>query len=142
MSSLIPRNSLFDEFFKDMAPGFFIRPLHGDPLPSPAQVRVDVKETEGAYEVTAELPGVDKKDIHVHVDGNVVSLNAEIRQADEQKEGERVVRSERYYGAVSRSFQLPVAVDESRTTAKYENGLLTLTLPKQATPTSRRIAVE
>mgnify|MGYP000022193538 FL=1 len=48
MSALIPRSSLFDDFFKDMAPGFFIRPLHGDPLPSPAQVRVDVKETEGA----------------------------------------------------------------------------------------------
>lgn len=142
MSSLIPRSSLFDEFFKDMAPGFFIRPLHGDPLPSPGQVRVDVKETEGAYEVTAEIPGVDKKDIHVHVDGNVVSLNAEVRQADEQKEGEKVLRSERYYGAISRSFQLPVAVDESRTTAKYENGVLTLTLPKQAAPTSRRIAVE
>ncbi len=142
MSAMIPRSSLFDDFFKDMAPGFFVRPLHGDPLPSPSQLRVDVKETEGAYEVTAEIPGVDKKDIHVHVDGNVVSLNAEIRQADERKDGEKVLRSERYYGAVSRSFQLPVAVDESRTTAKYEDGVLTLTLPKQAAPSSRRIAVE
>lgn len=142
MSAMIPRSSLFDDFFKDMAPGFFVRPLHGDPLPSPSQLRVDVKETEGAYEVTAEIPGVDKKDIHVHVDGNVVSLNAEIRQADERKDGEKVLRSERYYGAVSRSFQLPVAMDESRTTAKYEDGVLTLTLPKQAAPSSRRIAVE
>ncbi len=142
MSAMIPRSSLFDDFFKDMAPGFFVRPLHGDPLPSPSQLRVDVKETEGAYEVTAEIPGVDKKDIHVHVDGNLVSLNAEIRQADERKDGEKVLRSERYYGAVSRSFQLPVAVDESRTTAKYEDGVLTLTLPKQAAPSSRRIAVE
>ncbi len=142
MSAMIPRSSLFDDFFKDMAPGFFVRPLHGDPLPSPSQLRVDVKETEGAYEVTAEIPGVDKKDIHVHVDGNLVSLNAEIRQADERKDGEKVLRSERYYGAVSRSFQLPVAMDESRTTAKYEDGVLTLTLPKQAAPSSRRIAVE
>ena len=142
MSALIPRSSLFDDFFKDMAPGFFVRPLHGDPLPSPSQVRVDVRETDGAYEVTAEIPGVDKKDIHVHVDGNVVTLNAEIHQADEQREGEKLLRCERYYGAVSRSFQLPVTVDESRTTAKYENGLLTLTLPKQETQSSRRIAIE
>ncbi len=142
MSALIPRSSLFDDFFKDMAPGFFIRPLHGDPLPSPAQIRVDVKETEEAYEVTAELPGVDKKDIHVQVDGNVVSLSAEVRQADEQKRDEKVLRSERYFGAISRSFQLPAMVDESRTTAKFANGVLTLTLPKQAALSSRRIAVE
>ena len=143
MSAMIPRSSLFDDFFKDMAPGFFVRPLHGDPLPSPSQLRVDVKETEGAYEVTAEIPGVDKKDIHVHVDGNLVSLNAEIRQADERKDGEKVLRSERYFGSVARSFQLPADIDNSKAKARFDNGVLVLTLPKkQGGSGGHRLSIE
>ncbi|MFD0668541.1 Hsp20/alpha crystallin family protein [Ramlibacter sp. MAHUQ-53] len=141
MSSLTTRGSLFDDFFKDMAPGFFVRPLHGDPLPAPSQVAIDVKETERAYEVNAVMPGVDKKDIHVSVDGNVVSISAEVRQADEQKRDEKVLRSERYFGSVSRSFSLPQAVDEAGAQARYENGILKLVLPKQAAPSARRIEV-
>jgi len=141
MSSLTTRGSLFDDFFKDMAPGFFVRPLHGDPLPAPSQIAIDVKETEQAYEVNAVMPGVDKKDIHVSVDGNVVSISAEVRQADEQKRDEKVLRSERYFGSVSRSFSLPQAVDEAGAQARYENGILKLVLPKQAAPSARRIEV-
>lgn len=142
MNALMTRNSLFDDFFKDMAPGYFVRPLHGDPLPSPAQMRVDVSETDQAYEVTAEIPGVDKKDIHIQIDGNVVSLSAEVRQVDEQQREGKVLRTERYFGSISRSFQLPMAVDDAGAKAKYDNGLLTLTLPKQATPSARRVTVE
>ena len=141
MSSLITRGNLFDDFFKDMAPGFFVRPLHGDPLPAPSQIAIDVKETEQAYEVNAVMPGVDKKDIHVSVDGNVVSISAEVRQADEQKRDEKVLRSERYFGSVSRSFSLPQAMDEAGAQARYENGILKLVLPKQAAPSARRIEV-
>ena len=60
MSSLMTRGGLFDDFFKDIAPGFYVRPLHGDPLPSPAQIKVDVKETDKGYTVEAEVPGVSK----------------------------------------------------------------------------------
>ena len=141
MSSLITRGNLFDDFFKDMAPGFFVRPLHGDPLPAPSQIAIDVTETEQAYEVNAVMPGVDKKDIHVSVDGNVVSISAEVRQADEQKRDEKVLRSERYFGSVSRSFSLPQAMDEAGAQARYENGILKLVLPKQAAPSARRIEV-
>ena len=79
MNSLITRGSLFDDFFKDLAPGFYIKPLHGDPLPSPTQIKVDVKETDQGYTVQAEVPGVAKEDIQVSVDGNVVTLSAEVR---------------------------------------------------------------
>ena len=74
MSSLMTRGGLFDDFFKDIAPGFYVRPLHGDPLPSPAQIKVDVKETDKGYTVEAEVPGVSKDEIHVSLDGNVVTL--------------------------------------------------------------------
>lgn len=142
MNSLITRSSLFDDFFKDLAPGFYIRPLHGDGLPQPAQIRVDVKETDQGYSVQAEVPGVAKDDIQVSIDGNVVTLGAEIKQSDSQTSDEKVLRSERYYGAVSRSFQLPADIDQETAKAKYDNGVLTLTLPKKKSGTTQRLAIE
>jgi HSP20 family protein len=140
MNSLIARTGLFDDFFKDVAPGFYVKPLHGDPLP--AQIKVDVKETPTAYTVLAELPGVPKEDIHVTVEGNVVTLRAEIKQEDRQSEGEKLLRSERYFGTVSRSFQMPVDIDDAAAKAKCENGVLQLTLPKKAAVTGQRLAIE
>ena len=142
MSSLMTRGGLFDEFFKDIAPGFYVRPLHGDPLPSPAQIKVDVKESDKAYTVQAEVPGVSKEDIHVSVDGNVVTLRAEVKQQDSQSKDDKVLRTERYYGAVSRSFQLPQDIDQNQAKAKYDNGVLTLTLPKKTSGGSQRLAIE
>jgi len=131
---------LFDEFFRDVAPGYFIKPLHGDPLP--AQIKVDVAEADNAYTVHAEIPGVSRDDIHVSLDGGVVTLSAEIKQQDEQRKDAKVLRSERYYGSVSRSFQLPQEVDAGAASAKYENGVLTLTLPKKAQANARRLAID
>ena len=131
MSSLIPRGSVLDDFFKDMAPGFYFKPLHGEPLPSPSQIKLDVKETDEGYSVQAEVPGVAKDDIHVSIDGNVVTLSAEVKQTDTQTKDEKLLRSERYYGSVSRSFQLPADIDKDTAKAKYDNGVLTLTLPKK-----------
>ena len=142
MNTLRTRNALFDDFFKDIAPAFYVRPLHGDALPSAAQIRIDVKETEGGYSVEAEVPGVSKDDIHVSIDGNVGSLRAEIQQRDQQQDGEKLLRSERYYGAVSRSFQLPAEIDASQAKARYENGVLLLNLPKKIGGAARRLQVE
>lgn len=142
MNSLVTRGSLFDDFFKDIAPGFYVRPLHGDGVPSPSQIKVDVKETDGGYTVQAEVPGVPKEDIHVSIDGNVVSLRAEVRQHDQKTEGEKVLRSERYFGSVARSFQLPVDVDAAQAKAKYDNGVLTLTLPKKQGGNAQRLSIE
>ena len=142
MNALISRNSLFDDFFRDVAPGFFIKPLHGDNLPSPAQIKVDVKENDGSYTVQAEIPGVAKDDIQVSLDGGTVTLRAEVKQEDRKSEGDKLLRSERYYGAVSRSFQLPQDVDEAKAKAKYDNGILTLTLPKKSGGGAQRLAIE
>lgn len=142
MNSLVTRGSLFDDFFKDIAPGFYVRPLHGEGVPSPSQIKVDVKETDGGYTVQAEVPGVPKEDIHVSIDGNVVSLRAEVRQHDQKTEGEKVLRSERYFGSVARSFQLPVDVDAAQAKAKYDNGVLTLTLPKKQGGNAQRLSIE
>ncbi|MGC0152508.1 Hsp20/alpha crystallin family protein [Chromobacterium vaccinii] len=129
MSMLPARHSLFDEFFRDFTPGFLVKPLHGDALP--AQIKMDVKETGEAYQVEAELPGVGKEDIHVEIDGTLVTIKAEVRQYDQQGKDERPLRNERYYGLVSRSFQLPQDIDRETASARYENGVLNLTLPKR-----------
>ena len=142
MNSLVTRGSLFDDFFKDIAPGFYVRPLHGDGVPTPSQIKVDVKETDGGYTVHAEVPGVPKEDIQVSIEGNVVSLRAEVRQHDQKTEGEKVLRSERYFGSVARSFQLPVDVDAAQAKAKYDNGVLTLTLPKKQGGSAQRLSIE
>ncbi|MDP2264871.1 MAG: Hsp20/alpha crystallin family protein [Hydrogenophaga sp.] len=142
MNPLITRSGLFDDFFKDVAPGFYVRPLHGDSLPSPSQIKIDVRETPAAYTVVAEVPGVAKEDIHVTVEGSVVTLRAEIKQQDSQREEEKVLRTERYYGAVARSFQLAADIDNEKSKARYENGVLTLTLPKKLALAGQRLNIE
>jgi HSP20 family protein len=139
---IIRSNSLFDDILRDFAPGFSVRPLHGEPLPSAAQIRIDVKESDNAYTVHAEIPGVPKEDIQVSIDGGIVTLRAEVKQRDSQKNGDKVLRSERYYGEVSRSFQLPQDIDQAAAKAKYDNGVLTLTLPKKQAGGSQRLTIE
>ena len=143
MNALMGRSGMFDDFFRDMAPGFFVRPLHGDPLPSPAQIKLDVHETPSAYGVKAELPGVNKEDIHISIEGNIVTLRAEVKQLDEQRdEHKKLLRSERYYGEIARSFQLPQDVDASQAKAKYDNGVLSLTLPKKLGNNPQRLMID
>ncbi len=142
MNALMNRGSLFDDFFRDIAPGFYVKPLHGDPLPAPEKIKVDVKETDKQYTVQAEVPGVAKEDIHVSLDGNVVSLRAEVKQVDSETKDEKTLRTERYYGAVSRSFQLPMEIDQTQAKARYDNGVLTLTLPKKLSGGSQRLVID
>ena len=142
MSSLIPHGSLFDDFFRDVAPGFYIKPLHGDPLPPPGSIKIDVKENGGAYTVSAEIPGVRKEDIHVTIEGGTVMVRAEVKQEDTQTEGDKLLRSERFYGSVSRGIQLPQDVDESQAKARYDNGVLTLTLPKKQVLAGQKLRIE
>ena len=142
MNALINRGNFLDDFFRDVAPGFYVKPLHGDALPSPAQIKVDVKESDAAYTVHAEVPGVAKEDIHVSLDGNLVTLRAEVKQQDTQTKDEKLLRSERYFGSVSRSFQLPMDIDQSTAKAKYDNGVLTLTLPKKTGNKAQRLVID
>jgi len=134
----LTRYDPLDDFFR----GFFVRPVEfGTPAEAP-QITMDVKEQGENYLVHAELPGVKKEDIHVHIDGAMVSISAERKQEKEVKEGERVLRTERYYGKVSRGFQLGQDVDESKATAKFTDGVLELTLPKRAATSARRLAID
>jgi len=142
MSSLISRGSLFNDFFRDVSPGFFVKPLHGEPLPSPGQIKMDVKESDGGYTVSAEIPGVKKEDIHVTIEGSVVTVRAEVKQEDTQTKDDKVLRSERYFGSVSRGISLPQDIDQSQAKAKYDNGVLTLTLPKKQGNGSQKLRIE
>lgn len=142
MPTQMPRSRFFDEFFRDFPVNLSIRPLHGDPLPSPDKIRIDVKENGANVIVHAELPGVAKEDIHVSVDNNVVTVRAEVKQYDADTEDEKVLHSERYFGSVERSFALPCPVDEAKAKATCENGILTLTLPKANPGGTKRITVE
>lgn len=142
MPARLPRSRFFDEFFREFPMSLTVQPLHGDPLPSPQKIRIDVKENGTAVTVNAEIPGVDKQDIHVSVDNDIVTIRAEIKQYDADTEDEKIRHSERYFGAVERSFSLPCPVDEAKAKATYENGVLILTLPKQSPGKVKRIAIE
>lgn len=135
----ITRIDPLDDLFR----GFFVRPVDFNGTPQqPPSIKMDVKEQGDNYLVHAELPGVKKEDIHVVVDGNQVSISAETRQEKEVKEGERVLRSERYFGKVSRSFQLGQEIDDTKAAAKFTDGVLELTLPKRTASPNKRLNIE
>lgn len=116
----------------DMFRGFRLMPVKmPKELEAAPQMKIEVKEDDKAYTVHAEIPGAKKDDIKVTVEGNQVSVSAEVKRETEKKEGERVVHSERYYGNVYRSFMLDSAIDDSAAQAKYSDGVLQLTLPKK-----------
>lgn len=125
--------------FDDVFRGFF-RPVRVEGQPQ-VQIKVDVKEDDKSYTVHAEIPGVKKEDIHVTTDGNQVSISAEVKQEKEVKEGEKVLRSERYYGKVARSFSVASDIDESASQAKYTDGVLELVLPKKIAAASKRLTI-
>lgn len=135
----------FDPFelepFDDLFRGFF-RPVRFEGQPQQMTIKMDVKENEKAYTVHAEIPGVKKEDIHVAIEGNQVSVSAEVKKQKEEKEGEKVLRSERYYGKVSRTFTLGSDVDDSQSEAKYSDGVLELTLPKKAANAAKKLTIQ
>ena len=140
MTALQVYGPFADAGFEDFVRGFF-KPLR-EAREGAAPVKVDVVEKPEAYVVKADLPGVKKDGIEVKVEGNQVTIAAEVKRETEQKDGERVVRSERYFGNVYRSFVLPVEIDEAASNAKYEDGVLTLTLAKTVAQQPRRLTIQ
>ncbi len=135
-----PFNDLVDDIFK----GFLVRPVayeggRNEVLP---RAKVDVAEKNGAYKVTAELPGVKKDDINVSIDGSQVTLTAEVKKEKEVSQDERVLHTERVFGKVTRSFTLPQEVDEAKAEAKFRDGVLELTLPKKAAAQRKQISIQ
>ena len=127
-----------DDFFR----GFLLRPLDAAKNGDASGVRLDVQDNDKSYLVHAELPGVNKQDINVDIDGAVVTISAERKQEKDVKQGERVLRTERYYGKVSRSFQLAQELEEGEVVAKYADGVLALTLPKKAAVQAKRVTIQ
>lgn len=136
--SKLTRFDPLDDLFR----GFFVRPVDMNTPANTPTIRMDVTEQPKAFVVHAELPGVKKDDIHVHVEGNQVSITAEVKQEKEVKEGDRLLRSERYFGQVSRTFQLAQDIDDGQAVAKFNDGVLELTLPKKAAIASKRLTID
>ncbi len=129
----------FDRLFDDGFQRFFAPSAQGNAAArSPA---LDVSESERAYTVKLDMPGVAKEDVKVSIDGRRVSIEAQLRKDEEKKEGDRVVYRERSLSSYARSFSVASEVDQAESSAKLENGVLTLTLTKRGAPASTRIAV-
>ena len=138
--------SIYDPF-ADVFPTLFRGLLDQGPTSAgngrqPAGFRVDVRENAESYVVHADLPGVNKDQIQVEVDGNQVTIRAEAKAQSEQKEGQRVLRAERFVGQFARTFVLGNELDDEKASARYENGVLELTLPKKQQPAAKRLTVQ
>lgn len=140
MANMIRYNPA-DDAFDDLFRGLFLRPVRMDGA-SDIQIKLDVKEDDKNYTVHAEIPGVKKEDIHVSIDGNQVAISAEVKNEKEIKEGEKILRSERFYGKVSRAFTVSQELDESQSKAKYSDGILELTLTKKAATQAKRLEID
>ena len=136
----MPRSNPFGELLNELSDGFFIRPLARAAGLEPG-IRLEVTETEDAYTVCAEIAGAKKEDIHVDVEGTGVTLRADVKQDGVDKQGVKVLYSDRSYGSVSRSLSLPAEVDAPRAKAEYCDGLLRLTLPKKLGGRGRRVTI-
>jgi len=131
-----PLNDI-DNLFK----GFMVRPLFQGSAVAAPQLKLEVSEDDKSYTIKAEIPGVNKEDIRISVDGNLVSISAEVKKESEQKEGKKLIHSERYYGQVARSFTLDSEVDEAAAQAKYADGVLEAVLPKKQQAPAKRITI-
>ena len=126
-----------DELFRDLSPSVWRNADHAP------RMRMDVSETEKEYFVKAEIPGVQKDDIKVAINGNQVSLSAEIKDEKDAAGGNTgSLRTERYYGQLHRSFTLPQEVDDDQAQARYENGVLHLTLPKKVGSGGKQLTIQ
>lgn len=134
-------NIMRSDPFEDLFRGFFVRPVeYSMGMDAPA-MKIDVREKGDTFMVHAELPGVKKEDIHVQVEGSTVSISAERKQEREVKEGERILRTERSFGKISRTFDLGMALDENKAAAKFTDGVLELTLPHKPAAQTKRLSI-
>lgn len=131
--------SMFDEMFAPFTHSGALAQWAGETTLSP---RITVSESDKAFEVQAELPGVNKEDVKVAIEHQRVTIEAESRREREQREGENLLYTERSASKFMRSFMLPAEVDEASSQARMENGILTLSLPKKQGNAATRIAIQ
>ena len=138
-------NSLVDELFADFFHRANVPAARQTTAAAISRARMDVLDKGGNYEVKVDLPGIRKDDIHVGIEGARVSINAESKDSSETKNGtngDKILYSERYTTSYARSFELPAEVTEEGADARFEDGVLTLSLPKRAPTVSKRLAVK
>lgn len=126
--------------FEDLLRGFFVRPVDYGMFQDAPAMKV-VKESGDTFKVHAELPGVRKDDIHVQIEGSTVSITAERKQEHELRSGDRILRSERSFGRIVRSFDLGAPLDEAGASARFADGVLELVLPHRAVSQARKLAI-
>ena len=129
-------DSLFERFARTP-----LRPLWRGMEDVEPQIRMEISETGTEYLVKADLPGVKKDDIHVSIDGNTVTISAEVKHEKETKEGNMLLCSERSYGTAMRSFWLDHEVMDDKAKAKYADGVLELRLPKKSVSPHKEVAI-
>ena len=134
------RSGYFDNF-GDVFNGLFRPPLTHRSVRKARIPAVDVAETDTAYQVKAELPGIRKEDLDVTVDDGVLTIKAEHNDNQEQTENGQLIRQERSYGKFVRSLRLGANVDEETITAEYRDGVLHITLPKAKEVQPRKVEV-
>jgi len=140
MTNLVTYDPFLDTGFDELFRGFF-KPVRMEGARTPITIKMDVTESDGGYLIHAEVPGVKKEDINVEIEGNEVTITAEVKREWEKKEGDKMLRSERYYGNVFRSFTLPHELDETKSEAKYKDGVLELKLVRKAGVAGRKLPV-
>lgn len=131
--NLIPRNTVFDfdTLFNDMFHGLGYPAINTKQSDMLAGMRVDVHDADKQYEIHAELPGVKKKDISVTLQDGVLTISASKNTESEKKEKGKVIWKERSSGSITRSFTVGNGVTEKDIKANFEDGVLTLEVPKK-----------
>jgi HSP20 family protein len=137
-----PIGSFLDDFFGDWLNYSAPVATRRTDAPAVARARLDVLDKGGHYAVKVDLPGVAKDDIKITLDGARVSIEADAKGESDVKDGERVLHTERYATSYARRFELPAEVAEDGAEAKFENGVLNLTLPKRAAAQSKQLTVK
>jgi HSP20 family protein len=140
MSNVVTYDPFVDTGFDELFRGFF-KPVRMEGARAPVTIKMDVTEIGDGYMIHAEIPGVKKDDINVEIEGNEVTITAEVKREWDKKEGDKMLRSERYYGNVYRSFTLPHELDPLKSEAKYDWGVLELKLVRKAGATGRKLPV-
>jgi HSP20 family protein len=126
--------------FEDLIRGFSGMPGLREVGSSP-EIRMDVSEDDKTYRIRAEIPGVDKDDIQIDVNSNRVAITAEVKRESTTGKGETELCTERFYGKARRAFVLPEDVESGKAAAHYENGILSVTLPKKPNGEGRRLKI-
>lgn len=141
MTNLVSYDPFVDTGLDEMFRGFFA-PVRVEGGRTPVTIKMDVTETTDGYMIHAEMPGVKKEDINVEIEGNQVTITAETKREWEKKDGDKVLRSERYFGNVFRSFTLPAELNEALSEARYDKGVLELKLVRKMPLGGKKLAVK